>query len=345
MARRRLAIERMVAGGDALAREASGRVVFVPGALPGEVVDVELTTSKKDFARARLIEVVDPSPHRRSAPCEALARGCGGCDWQHVDPAAQLQLKVDIVREALRRTGRLPHADVAVGPRVDPLAYRTSLRLAVDRHGRVGLRRERSNESVPVDECLVAHPRLASMLSSVRLVGADELSLRVSAATGEATAWWTPPDAAASGLPANVRTGPSASLTEVVRDVPLRVSAESFFQSGPAAAAVLVDAVVAAAGDDLAEAHRVVDAYGGIGLFAATAVAPTTDVVLVEGSASACADARFNLAGRDGATVVVESPVEQWQAETSSSPTRHVTAWEQGRRERSPPRAPPCSSW
>jgi 23S rRNA (uracil1939-C5)-methyltransferase len=327
MARRRLVIERMVAGGDALAREESGRVVFVPGALPGEVVDIEVTTSKKDFARARLIEVVDASPHRRGAPCEALARGCGGCDWQHIDSAAQLELKVEVVREALRRTGRLPDAIVTVGPRVEPDAYRTSLRLAVDGDGRVGLRRERSNDTVPLDHCIVAHPQLAAMLAPLRLVGAEEVSLRVSAATGEATAWWNPPGVSVSGLDAAVRTGPSASVTEVVHDVPLRVSAESFFQSGPAAAAVLVDAVVAVGGEELAAARRVVDAYGGIGLFAATAVPSAAEVILVEGSASACADARANLADHDAGATVVEAPVEQWRAQRAdvviADPSRH----------------------
>ena len=313
MASHRLAIERMVAGGDALAREPSGRVVFVPGALPGEVVDVEITSWKKDFARGRLVEVVEVSANRRVAPCAALARGCGGCDWQHVDPAAQLDLKVEVVREALRRTAKLPDAMVVGGARVDPLAYRTSLRLAVAADGRVGLRRERSNDQVDLDHCLVAHPNLAAMLAPLRIAGAEEVSVRVSAATGEATAWWTPHDARAEGLDPDVRTGSRASLTEVVSGVALRVSAESFFQSGPAAAAVLVDAVEALAGDALRSARRVVDAYGGIGLFAATIAPATAEVVLVECSAASCADARVNLAGRSAR--VFEGAVEEWRAD------------------------------
>src|SRR3712207_6309833 len=103
----RLTVERVVAGGDGLARGGDGRVVFVPGALPGEVVDVELTTTTRDFRRARLIEVVEASPLRREAPCGMVANRCGGCDWQHVDPAGQLELKMEIVAEALRRTGRV----------------------------------------------------------------------------------------------------------------------------------------------------------------------------------------------------------------------------------------------
>jgi 23S rRNA (uracil1939-C5)-methyltransferase len=319
--RQRLEIERVVAGGDGLAREASGRVVFVPGALPGEVVDVEISgKAKKDFARARLIEVVDASPHRLGAPCAALARGCGGCDWQHVEPSAQLSLKVEIVREALRRTGRLADAEVVAGRSVSPLAYRTSMRLALDRDGRAGLRRERSNDAVPLDECLVAHDALSAMLAPLRIPGGDEVSLRVSASTGEATAWWTPESMRAHGLAEHVRTGSTAALTEAVVPtrlprVDLRVSAASFFQSGPDAAAVLVDAVESVGGERLATARTVVDAYGGVGLFATTVAPAATELVLVEGSPSACADAQVNvaanLAGRDAS--VVESAIEDWR--------------------------------
>jgi 23S rRNA (uracil1939-C5)-methyltransferase len=320
-----VAIERVVAGGDGLAREQSGRVVFVPGTLPGEVVDVEITTAKRDFARGRLVEVVEASPDRRAAPCAALARGCGGCDWQHVDPSAQLDLKAEIVREALRRTARLDRPTVVSGGRVDPHAYRTSLRLALDREGRPGLRRERSNESVALDDCLVAHPALAAMLPGLRIAGADEVSLRVSAATGGATAWWTPEPARALGLPPAAATGRSASLIEVVRGTRLRVTAESFFQSGPAAAELLVDTVSDVAGDELTGATRVVDAYGGVGLFAATITPPAADVVVVEGSGSSCADARVNLAGRRAS--VVETAVEDWVATSAdvviADPSRH----------------------
>ena len=85
MSGQRVTIERLVAGGDALARLEDGRVVFVDGALPGEVVDVEITQSKKDFARATLASIVTPSPHRVDPPCPNVARGCGGCSWQHLD--------------------------------------------------------------------------------------------------------------------------------------------------------------------------------------------------------------------------------------------------------------------
>ena len=72
----------MVVGGAALAREPDGRVVFVEGALPGEVVRAHVRSAKRDFATAEVAEVVVASPDRVEPPCEAWHRGCGGCDWQ-----------------------------------------------------------------------------------------------------------------------------------------------------------------------------------------------------------------------------------------------------------------------
>ena len=99
--------DRLVAGGDAMARDADGRVVFVEGALPGEVVEVEIDLTKKDFARGHLVEIVEPSPFRDSPSCSHRRNGCGGCDWMHLRPEAQFDAKVEIVRESLRRVGRL----------------------------------------------------------------------------------------------------------------------------------------------------------------------------------------------------------------------------------------------
>jgi 23S rRNA (uracil1939-C5)-methyltransferase len=309
----RLRIERVVAGGDGLARASDGRVVFVPGVLPGEEAEVELVGAKRDFARGRVLDLVTPSAQRVAPRCPAVARGCGGCDWQHVDGSAQLGLKLEIVREALRRTGRVVEPDVVGGGGVDPFGYRTTMRFALDDKGRPALRRARSNEPVTIDDCLVAHPLLASLLADLRVHGSEEITLRVSVATGQRTAWSTSPDARIEGLPDDVRVGVRAHLVERVEGVAVQVTAGSFFQSGPAAAGCLVAAVRAACGDALISASTVVDAYGGVGLFAATVVPASGRVVVVEGSAAACSDALVNLAGRRAR--VDCTTVERWEPE------------------------------
>ncbi len=309
-------VEKMAAGGDGIAHAADGRVLFVDGGLPGERVRVAVHTTKKDFAKGVVDEVLDPSPHRVAPPCPALARGCGGCQWQHVDAQGQRTMKASIVADALRRTAKLPDAVVVDGGAVAPWEYRTSMRFAVDGDGRVGLRAASSRRIVQLDECLVAHPAISALLPDLRVRGADEVSMRVGVASGEvsvlpfsssASASSSAPQARVTGLPAHVAVGPSAVVHETVAGATLRVSAPSFFQSGPAAAELLVATVRDACGPLLHEPGRVLDAYGGVGLFAAAL--PMASAVLVESSRSACADARVNLPD----TQVVAVPFEQWQ--------------------------------
>src|SRR4029079_10842601 len=89
---------RRVAGGDAMGRADDGRVVFVTGALPGELVEAEIVEAKKDFVRSRARLVLEPSPVRQVPVCAHRRAGCGGCGWMHLEPAAQLEAKAEIVR-------------------------------------------------------------------------------------------------------------------------------------------------------------------------------------------------------------------------------------------------------
>jgi 23S rRNA (uracil1939-C5)-methyltransferase len=303
--------QKMAAGGDAIARLDDGRVVFVDGAMPGEQVRVDITTVKKDFARGVVAQVLDPSPYRVEPPCPELARGCGGCGWQHATADAQLSMKTDIVIDALRRTAKLADPAVSAGGSVPEWGYRTTMRLAVHPSGHVGLRASNSHAVVALGECPVAHPALSGLLAAVRVRGASEVTLRVSASTGEATALASddrnrPANATIEGLPDHVAVGSGAALHESIAGARLRVSAPSFFQSGPFAAELLVRTVAAACGDLLQSDARMLDAYGGIGLFAATLGGG--DVIVVESSRSATVDAAVNVPHAE----VVCAPFEQW---------------------------------
>ncbi|MEY4967708.1 MAG: hypothetical protein RIQ73_407 [Actinomycetota bacterium] len=112
-------IERLVAGGDSMGRLADGRVVFVPGALPGELVDVQITQAKKDFARGAVASIIEPSAHRVTPPCPHVERGCGGCSWQHLDNSQHMEAKIGIVKEALRRTAKMETLEVREGGHED----------------------------------------------------------------------------------------------------------------------------------------------------------------------------------------------------------------------------------
>lgn len=309
-----------------MARDADGRVVFIEGALPGEVVKVEIDTTKKDFATGRLVEIVERSPLRDSPSCAHRRNGCGGCDWMHMQPAAQHAAKVEIVKESLRRIGRLD-ADaveelVRQGGAVSPFGYRTTIRVVGGPHGSVGYRAQGSNDVVEVTSCPIAESKLSRLLNVIEADEGAELTLRTSVATGAITAIWDKRyRTSIRGVPAEVHIGERAWLTERVAGRDLRVSAGSFFQSGVQAAELLVAAVTAAA-PELATAGHAVDAYGGVGLFAVTAMESVGHVTVVESAKSACLDAEHNLAGRSAS--VVRSEVTGWTPPTGDGPTARV---------------------
>ncbi|MGI9051725.1 MAG: class I SAM-dependent RNA methyltransferase [Ilumatobacteraceae bacterium] len=311
MGRLLLRPDRFVAGGDTIARDDGGRVVFVRGALPGETVEAELITEKRDWARATTIAVVEASPDRVTPPCPSRRAGCGGCGWQHLTIDAQRAARVEMVADALRRTGGVRSPVVEHGGVVPPDGYRTTVRVAGDADGRVGFRSESSHEVVPAPECLVAHPVLRALLPELRLDPGIEPTLRVSAATGQLAARWDRAMGEVHGLPEGASIGSSVVLHEDVGGRRLRVSMGSFFQSGPAAAELLVETVQHSA-PELADATLVVDAYSGIGMFGACATAPSSRVIAIETSRVALADARHNLSDRPAQ--VVRGEVGGWHA-------------------------------
>ncbi|MEA3055578.1 MAG: hypothetical protein QOD30_1010 [Actinomycetota bacterium] len=288
----------IAAGGDAIARDDDGKVTFISGALPGERVLVEITDRRRDFDRASTIEVLDAAPGRVDAPCPHVARGCGGCGWQHVALDTQRELKADIVRDALRRIGRLEEPGIEIGERLDPFGFRTTVRLARG----IGFRHARSHDVVDVDSCLVAHPLLTELFA-VDYGRAREVTLRCGARTGDRLVL-TDPTRIRLDLPDGVHVGPRSFLHEVVAGHRFRVSAHSFFQTRADGADALVDAVRRAARG--APDGRLVDAYGGVGLFAATL---DRDATIIEHSPSSVLDARHNVPGAK----VAQSDVARWR--------------------------------
>ena len=311
MATIQLRPDRFAAGGEALGRDDDGRVVFIRGALPGETVVAEVVQEKRDWARAHVIDIVDASPDRVTPPCASRLAGCGGCGWMHLELEAQRRAKVAIVEEALRRTGGLSAPVTVLGPGVAAEGYRTTARVAPGPDGAAGFRAERSHEVVAAPACLVLNPQLRDLVARLRLDPGVEATLRMSVATGEIGADWDRRRGGVYGLPADVRRGAAAQLHEDVDGHRLRVSIGSFFQSGPEAAALLVGAVRRAA-PELADAGVVVDAYAGVGMFAACVTAHDSFVVAIETSRSAIADAGANL--EDRRHQLVRGEVGGWRA-------------------------------
>lgn len=305
-------IEKVVAEGDGFGHLQDGRVIFVEGGLPGELVLAKLVQQSKDYARAVVTKVLEPSTQRVQPPCPYVSLGCGGCDLQHASIPLQRQIKVDIVRESLVRLAKISEPDVRLfdSSELPVIEARTTLRIARARGGGVGFRQRHSHEVTAVTRCMVAHGALNELLPVIGLVDAEEVIIRVGVASGERMAWAEPSESIV-GLPIDVALGKSAVVHENICGHDFVISAESFFQSSPQAATALVDATRRALGDMAQwEAGSVIDAYCGVGLFAATVFPLDRHVIAIEANAAACADARLNLAGRD--VEVVQSAVEQW---------------------------------
>ncbi len=302
-------------GGEAVAREPDGRVVFVEGALPDERVMVEISESKKGFLRGRATEILEPSPHRIDPSCAEVANGCGGCDFQIASPEHQLELKRVIVTDALERIGKLEQIpDIETVP-LPASGYRTAVRCVVS-DGQAGYRARRSHEPINIDSCYVAHPLANELIQTGYYGTASEISIRVGAATGErlvvadssSLGAQVPSDVVVVGED-ELKAGRRAWMHEIVANQKWRISAGSFFQTRQDGAQALVDEVREAVGE-LPPDARAFDLYGGVGLFAGTVFGPDHHVVLVEQNASSVADAKVNLEGRN--VKLVRSKVEGW---------------------------------
>jgi 23S rRNA (uracil1939-C5)-methyltransferase len=319
-------------GGDGIGRHPDGRVMFLTGALPNEEVRVHITQNKKDFARATVTEVLQAAPERETPSCPEVAKGCGGCGWQHVTPAAQTNFKRTVVVDALRRIAKLHRftdidADtlVTLAPPLPVGGHRTTVRAAI-RDGRAGFRRAGSSDIIVVDGCETAHPRLVEIMAGARFTDVDEVTLRYSIRTGKTLLIADP---SAQGVNLEKVPNPrsitilgadeveksAASLIESIDAVDLRVSAGSFFQTRTDGAQQLVRIVSSLVDDERAAgADLLIDLYGGVGLFAATVGRDFDAVLCVERSELSASDAEHNLLSHHESAVVCVD-VDRWDAE------------------------------
>lgn len=309
----RLRAEKLVAGGDALARLDDGRVAFVEGAIPGELVDARVLQSKTSFVRAEADSVIEASSDRVVPDCVHRKEGCGGCAWMHIDLHAQRDFKIDVVVDAFSRIAKLSEPSVIKGQALPALGSRRVMRLIADDSGRLGLRASQSNDVVAIKNCAVAVDSINTLFAHDGWTPGEEIIVHADK-EGEGLAIATD-----SRVPESVRSiarvGDRAFTKESIRGVELRVDAQSFYQGCRDADLVLVDAVERAAEREYLDGEHgsVIDAYGGVGLFAASLVPPEVRCIVVELAPAAVDDARINLSGRN--VQVVESAVEDWEPE------------------------------
>lgn len=281
----------MANGGDGIGRR-DGKAVFVSGAIPGDVAEIEIFETKKRFERGRLIELDEPSPDRVEPPCRYFGE-CGGCSWQHAAYEAQLDWKTSTVEGQLRHLGGIAEVDVrtTIAPG-EPYHYRNRIDLHVDR-GRSALVRSGSNQLVPIDICLLADEALVELFGRLGdLGGVDRLSLRTGVNTGETVVVLDgelPLSSDDWGVPFG---GDDIVFHEVVADRVFQITGSAFFQNNTAGAEMLVKLVAEAA--TIETGDRVLDAYAGGGLFSATVTDAADEVVAIESDPLALEDLLAN---------------------------------------------------
>jgi len=283
-------IEKLVAGGAGLARTPDG-VVLVEDTAPGDELTVRVTGARRGVRRGRPERLIAAGPGRREPTCRYVG-SCGGCDWQHLTYAAQLEAKVDILHESMRRIGRV----VAPAPirvhRSPPWRYRRRARLhpAGDAGG-VGFHARRSRGVVALESCPVLTEGLESLLSAPHEVAFDSA--------------WHALDTGHGVL------GAAAGWGHVdVDGGELAVTASSFFQANGPLLEPLVGRVIGLAG----RGRRAIDLYAGVGLFA-VALAARFDVVdAVEWGRDESAALARNARGRSGSVRVHRAAAERFVA-------------------------------
>ncbi len=197
-----LSIEKLIYGGDGLARTAAGEdgrsmAVFVPFVLPGEKIEAELGPGKAGFARATIGSVLAASPDRVTAACPYYQQ-CGGCHYQHIPYRNQIAFKAGILRETLQRIARIDLQSEIRLHESPAWNYRNRTRLQVRTAPRfaLGYFRFSAHEFLPVHQCPINSPLLNRALARLLEVGGadcpptiEELELFADAGDEHLLAW------------------------------------------------------------------------------------------------------------------------------------------------------------
>ncbi len=161
-----LQIQDIAFGGKGVGR-VEGKAVFVPFTIAGERIRARLVREKKNFAEADLTEVLDASSKRVTPECPYFGR-CGGCSYQHIDYAHQLEIKAQQVETALRRLGHIENPPMrAIIPSPQPYGYRNRITVHAE-DGVVGYFRRDVHRLVDVEQCPIAAPEVNAALADLR---------------------------------------------------------------------------------------------------------------------------------------------------------------------------------
>ena len=331
-----LRIEKMVQGGEGLARLEDGRVCFVAGVLPGEICKVRLTFQKKDFTKGRVVEVLEASPDRVKPLCPLYGK-CGGCSLQHLASEKQAEYLEKVERENFRRLAHAELPEDFVIHTGNAWGYRNRARVvfrggsnrgadaatlegSANRDGSAnrahfGFRGEESNNVVPFENCPVLTDGLndflrgpAASLISGGLAGdrfPREMDLNIfDNGAGEISFYY--PGMRKSEFDAHAMSHVEIAGRKIEAD------ASVFFQSNLGLLPKLVDAVRNAVDEGLASGKStndwLIDLFSGVGFFACILQDKFKKITTVEREEGCLKHAKVNLSASTTAHNVLEIP-------------------------------------
>lgn len=319
-----MVLEAMPHGGAAMGHYLR-QPVFVPYTIPGERVRARIVEEQGRVARAEGITLLDASADRVFPACPHFGPNkCGRCQWQHIDYAAQLLLKQDVLADQLDRIAGLGEADVRpVIPAPEVWGYNYHMTLLPTPDGRLGFTSTDGRMVYPIEECHILHPALLELLLTLELdvEGLRRLTPRLGSDGAHMVMLTTEGDAVPeleTDLPTSVNLvlednepvnliGDSHSYYDV-GGARFQVTAGSYFRANVAQLPTLAQVVLDLLG--LRDGEDVLDLYGGVGFFSRF-LAPTAGLVtLVESYPPAATDADVNLTDFENVDIV-EGSVEE----------------------------------
>jgi 23S rRNA (uracil1939-C5)-methyltransferase len=278
-----VAIEKLVYGGDGLAHVGS-QAVFTPLAAVGDFARIRIVECERNYARGVIEELLDPSPLRRTPPCQYFGV-CGGCQLQHLDYPAQLEAKASFVRESLRRIGAIEWDKEIRIRSSEEFGYRSraEIKVARDENGRarIGYFRAGSREVCEVESCPILTPaanrELQRLHAESSLVPNDATRVYLTAGDDEVIV-----------TPANGEDGRAAEFDSMgtahqrIAGINYGFGVRSFFQGNRLLVEELIEEAVGGVSGEFA-----VDLYAGVGLFSLQLAKTFGQVCAVEGNKTA----------------------------------------------------------
>lgn len=297
--------EKLVAGGDCLSH-INGKNVFIPHAVPGEKLEVRITSSARDYDRAEIVRIAEPSAQRVEPACPLYGR-CGGCNMQHIDAKSQIELRKQLLSNLFERE------NVTV-PAIEVISdAQTGYRARMQLHDG-SLFAKKSNEAVAFSACPVATPEINAWLSSVPQEKRPRGRVQIFAdgrvqgtegniAVAQETDTNTSPriqggakrkikDKVKKRFSGTVQSAENA-VEILLAGKTIRFDVRGFFQSNLA----VLEKAVSAVCDGLQGKH-VLDMYSGVGTFSVFLADRFEHVTLVEHNRDAIVYAEINMAGR-----------------------------------------------